>query len=712
MPVEPSELLDTQMSDTPSSHSPGDTNMLNSELSAANDAHLPSNLMILSDETAHLRKKRPYRKRQKGEEPKRKSSRLSEKDAEPKMELQPSPLITDLKENDEIKQERDNVLVEGVVLRGGTKTFVEPSVAEPQAVYTGLPLEAFPPAKATKSTRGGYRGSSGRPATPDSDIAEKQKHYQDQLIKDTKTESSALRIKFKPLGPPAPKKRGRKPNNKTFDTPKQQTRGASETPGLEGRKLLRMSNRIKVISPKKHTATNLAPTSNGAITAPAAESEQTGENDDYCTTCGGSGVFICCDTCTKSFHFLCCDPPIEECPEDNWNCRECTAKTLPRPTFNYLGIFGQLVNHIVNKDPAEFQLPKRLRESFVGVTTEDDGSYADDRSKPELSFTKRNGLQFPGFNRDANLEVDSLSDKDGKPILCYKCKESGLPRANGPWRTMTCCDYCGSNWHIDCLDEPMCIPKTMGSKWMCPNHADQLLPNYLSTRRFKDATVVDASMHNHFVKIASFNSIQIKYRDQLYINDDMNGSLALQDYLQSEVGDAAGQENPNSHDGDCHPDFKIPEHLQTYAGAGGIYAKSGRRLRKVLTLTNEGIDGKMGSFVYRVPEELILLDFFTKVSKSKKQDIIRDIQPYEDMSRLETNEKERAGVNGLIEFKDNTEHNKIDFHRLVEIATQQLGQDQSKQNDQLSPSEIDELLQIKKLLQLKGKQKVVDFLTN
>lgn len=661
--------------------------------------------------------KRPYQKRQKGQQPKRKSSRLIDK---PKQTLQPSLAITEKSDRDNQVDENDEndekSLIKGVIQRGGEHVFVEPSVAEPQAVYTGFPLEVPPPAKAMKSSRGGRKGVLGRAATPESDLEERQKHYQSQLAREAKPEPSSLRIKFKPLGPPDTKKRRKRTHNK-LETPKQPTRGSSETPALEGRRLIRGSKRIKVISPKKHAATNLAPSSNGTITAAASESEQTGENDDFCSTCGGSGVFICCDSCPKSFHFLCCDPPIEECPEDNWNCRECTSKNNPRPTFNYLGLFGQLVNHIVNKDPAEFQLPKRLRESFAGVSTEEDGSYTDDRFKPDMSFTKRNGAQIPGFNRDENLEVDSLYDKDGQPLLCYKCKESGLPKPpkNG-WRTMTCCDYCGTHWHLDCLSEPMCVAKTMGSKWMCPNHADQLLPNYLSTRRFKDATVVDASMHNHFVQIATYNSFHIKYRDQLYINDDMNGSVALQDYLRSEAGDAKGQDNPNTQDGDVHPDFEIPDHLQTYAGAGGIYAKSGKRLKKVLTLTNEEVDGQMGSFVYRVPEELILLDFFTKVNKTKKADILRNLQPYEDMSRLETNENERDGVSGLIDFRQvrskENQNKSIDFAELVEVATNQLQSENFKKDKPLTPDEISELVHIKRLMQIKGKNQLMEFLTS
>lgn len=673
--------------------------------------------------------KRPYKKRPRGEQPRRQSSRL--KDSEkaeqkvsrlPKLDPKLDPKLAKLAKlepdlalapslfNDPVDGNDEND-THGVIRRGSARVFVEPSVAEPQAVYTGFPLEVPPPARTVKSGRGGRKVALGRPATPDSDLEERQRYYRSQLAREAQPEPSSLRIKFKPLLPPEPKKRRKRPHSK-LETPRQRGRGSADTPALEGRRLIRGSKRIKVISPKKHAATNLAPSSNGTITAAASDTEQTGENDDFCTTCGGSGVFICCDSCPKSFHFLCCDPPIEECPEDNWNCRECTAKNNPRPTFNYLGLFGQLVNHIVNKDPAEYQLPKRLRESFVGVATNDDGSYRDDRFKPEMSFSKRNGAQLPGFNRDENLEVDSLYDKDGHPLLCYRCKESGLPKSPNGWRTMACCDYCGTHWHLDCLDEPMCVAKTMGTKWMCPNHADQLLPNYVSTRKFKDASVVDASMHNHFVKIATYNSFHIKYRDQLYISDDMKGSVALQDYLRCEAGDASGQDNPNTQDGDVHQDFRIPDHLQTYAGAGGIYAKSGKRLKKVLTLTNDDAEGHMGSFVYRVPEELILLDFFTKVNRTKKADVLRNLQPYEDMRRLETNEHERDGVHGLIDFQknDREKDRAIDFAELVEVASRQLQAECVKKDQPLTPEEISDLVNIKRLMQMTGRSQLMEFL--
>jgi hypothetical protein len=37
------------------------------------------------------------------------------------------------------------------------------------------------------------------------------------------------------------------------------------------------------------------------------------------------------------------------------------------------------------------------------------------------------------------------------------------------------CDHCPLHWHLDCLDPPLSNMPSFGKKWMCPNHADQLL---------------------------------------------------------------------------------------------------------------------------------------------------------------------------------------------------------------------------------------------
>ena len=120
----------------------------------------------------------------------------------------------------------------------------------------------------------------------------------------------------------------------------------------------------------------------------------------------------------------------------------------------------------------------------------------------------------------------------------------------------------------------------------------------------------------------------------------------------------------------------------------------------------------MGSFVYRVPEELILLDFFTKVNRTKKTDVLRNLQPYEDMRRLETNEHERDGVHGLIDFQknDREKDRAIDFAELVEVASRQLQAECVKKDLPLTPEEISDLVNIKRLMQMTGRSQLMEFL--
>lgn len=59
-----------------------------------------------------------------------------------------------------------------------------------------------------------------------------------------------------------------------------------------------------------------------------------------------------------------------------------------------------------------------------------------------------------------------LEDKNGNPILCYKCSQNAM---NG--KAIVSCDYCSLHWHIDCIDPPMSSIPSASRKWMCPNHA-------------------------------------------------------------------------------------------------------------------------------------------------------------------------------------------------------------------------------------------------
>lgn len=699
---------------------------------------------------------------------KRKSPRLGQRSSTrtTDMKLQSSPLI--IEGTNENKHAPDSGTLHGIIQRGGEKVFIEPKLAEPQPAYTGLPLESFPNAKIKKeslwSTRGlskkgskmnGASGNSSNGASRESsapaqvndvenESASVESEYKTSLITD-KSEELATESYVRP--PPRrgrpPKKRGRPradANKNLISTPKQGKITKTEEPLS-----LRSSKRIKVISPKKSASTNLAPSSvaDGGLHVNSND-DPTKNNDDFCTTCGGSGVFICCDTCPKSFHFTCCNPPLEECPEDNWHCQECVIKENPdsKKKYNHMGIFGLLLNQQEGRNPKEFQLPKRIRDnSFIGVTTGENGAYQDESFKPEVSYSKKNETQIPGFNKNSDLDIDGLYDKSGNPYLCHKCGLSGLKG-----KTLTHCDYCPLVWHIDCLEDPLCIPKTLGSKWRCPNHFEELLPEGLFTRRkLKDMSVLDISLHSHFLKIASMNNIIIKHNDQQFLKEDTDKNVPLHEYLQYETEDFSksyinelNKNEPtetnsnapnNNNNNDTHPNFTIPEYFQSYSTSIGSTARASTQLNRIMTMTDTNSDGSEArAFIYRVPEKLILLDFISKVSNrnridsshcenitTDKKSILEGIEDYEVRGRLESNKDEKDLVDSLIEIKSErktkAQGSNLKISDLLAAALGSTGD--AKANEEqptLSNDEISDLLDIKRLLELKGKDALLKFL--
>jgi len=87
-------------------------------------------------------------------------------------------------------------------------------------------------------------------------------------------------------------------------------------------------------------------------------------------------------------------------------------------------------------------------------------------------------------------------DKNGAPVLCFRCGTSALPRHMTPdtptsgtrsrrpsehdteselWRSIVSCDFCPLHWHLDCLNPPLLSVPPLDRKWMCPNHVDHTL---------------------------------------------------------------------------------------------------------------------------------------------------------------------------------------------------------------------------------------------
>lgn len=88
-----------------------------------------------------------------------------------------------------------------------------------------------------------------------------------------------------------------------------------------------------------------------------------------------------------------------------------------------------------------------------------------------------------------------MKDRNNAPVLCFHCGTSALtesasapPASKRPRRSTSkaaiyldigkpiiSCDYCSLHWHLDCLDPPLSTIPSYAKKWMCPNHADHTL---------------------------------------------------------------------------------------------------------------------------------------------------------------------------------------------------------------------------------------------
>lgn len=106
---------------------------------------------------------------------------------------------------------------------------------------------------------------------------------------------------------------------------------------------------------------------------------QASENNDFCSSCGGSGYLLCCDGCNRSFHFTCLDPPINsEASELNepWFCFLCVGKRpLEQPEKAARGLFAPLLNNLNKVNPQTFALPQYLRDHFEGTGTGKNGEF-------------------------------------------------------------------------------------------------------------------------------------------------------------------------------------------------------------------------------------------------------------------------------------------------------------------------------------------------
>lgn len=290
-------------------------------------------------------------------------------------------------------------------------------------------------------------------------------------------------------------------------------------------------------------------------------------NEDHCSSCRSLGALVYCDGCPRAFHLWCLDPPMEtvDLPElgERWFCPSCTIRKRPpiKPPPSFM---SPLIHQAQTNIPKEFQLPEDVRSFFKDVATGSNGCYIDSSE-----------IKPPRLNRHGQLEEREpyrLKDKNGVPVLCFRCGTSTLPSVvdvSAPpvkrsrrstssshsatpevWRSMVSCDYCSLHWHLDCLDPPLVTMPPFNKKWMCPNHADHIL--------------------------------QPKRR--------------------------VPKQNP--------PMIDITKPRQFNNGNIDIVHPQGTSMAEKLVLDEILINGRR----YRVPEKVIMLDFWNKISKNQHLD--------------------------------------------------------------------------------------------
>lgn len=187
-------------------------------------------------------------------------------------------------------------------------------------------------------------------------------------------------------------------------------------------------------------------------------------NNDYCNSCGGTGELLCCETCARSFHFSCIEPPlmvVEEISDSEWFCRHCkprylgdSEKAAVSETF-----FGPLIISLESHNAVAYQLPTNIRELFAHIQTSRFGEFIDE-------FMKTDNVT-PG---------PRIEDKNGKTLLCFKCRESSLNN-----RSLAVCSRCQEPWHIDCVSPP--LESTPLGYWICPLHAGNTVKLPLRVKR-------------------------------------------------------------------------------------------------------------------------------------------------------------------------------------------------------------------------------------
>lgn len=539
--------------------------------------------------------------------------------------------------------------------------FQEPPLATPVAGATGQPLEELPNLVSKRELgalprkRAYNKKEQEERVASDKRLRLEQSHYEAGLatqasepITHASEIRTALKTKQEPLDP---------------DT---------DRPPV----ILSIRRRsIVKASPKKSKNTSFAqgvvdPTDSEREATPAGDKDEEKDvNQDFCSACGQPGSFICCEGCPKSFHFRCLNPPLD--PQnlpDTWYCPECLGKRYREnhPNQKHLrnvGIFARLLDDLEFACPAAFRLPKEISEAYEGVAMDRIGDYLDDSMKPVRTYRQ--------LVKEKEDPLNGIYDSEGNPIFCHKCGGSGLNH-----KEIIQCDYCPLGWHLDCLDPPLASVKRLGTKWRCPNHADNEVTPRLKLR---DQSAVDVST-SRGVKLPADANIEIINVD----NDDLDVR-----YVYDERGaEMLLADNP------------IYNYQNKSNGLGYSYTEAMQRYLN---------DSKLGNVTYRLREEGIILDFI-KGAKIRKVNERQTLDSDNMIAYGKVRPELRDYLWGLSQLSNRSivspQQRRTNFDRLLQLADDECKLDSGN----LDKQELRELLIVKRLIELKGEDNLVKFL--
>lgn len=101
------------------------------------------------------------------------------------------------------------------------------------------------------------------------------------------------------------------------------------------------------------------------------------------------------------------------------------------------------------------------------VATGQYGEYVDTNEFRPLS-----GLGKPGKGGYEDRDPYKTKDRQGRTVLCHRCKE---PASQQKHKRIVACDFCEYHWHLDCIDPPLAGMPPITRRFMCPAHADEAL---------------------------------------------------------------------------------------------------------------------------------------------------------------------------------------------------------------------------------------------